>query len=123
MPDPERLYFIRDRLVARGPDRGFGPYSIILCCPTCGAAGWGRIVLGGSALPPWFRAFDSICPTCPPGPSPWQAAGSFFPACRAYQAALGTEFAWADNLPCEIIEREALLHLKYPYLKHVWIDK
>ena len=111
----ERIYIIRDRVVARGPDRGYGPYSLILTCPSCGTAGWARIVLSSPADPaPTWRSYDTNCERCPQGPSPWFPAGSLFPAARLHEAALGAEFPWASCLPGEILAREALLHLAYP---------
>jgi hypothetical protein len=121
MPSAECLYIVRDRVLARGSARGLAPYSYVLCCPTCGIAAWGRIVHIGSSdsRKSGWRSFDSICPECPHGPSPWFPAGSLLPICRLYAASTGEDFRWEDNFPAEVTLREALLHLDYPLEK--WI--
>lgn len=111
VPPTERLYFIRDRLLARGPDRGYGTHSLILSCPVCGAAAWGRI--SSTLARTRYRSIDCLCPDCPHGHSPWYPAGSFFQAARLYAAGMGEEFDWANNFPPAVLEREARLHLAY----------
>ena len=110
----EHIYFIRDRIVARGPARGFGPDSVALCCTTCGAAGWGRIMLvpSGGAPQPW-RFISAICPDCPPRSTPWFPAGSFVPAYLLFSTAIGEECPGACDLHPDILVREAKLHLDY----------
>jgi len=112
----ERFYFIRNRLVARGPNRGYGSHSLILTCPCCGTANWGSILLarGSDGNPVPYRSYDYPCEYCPHGPSPWYPAGSFLPAARTYAAGMAEGFDWENIFPAEIIEREARLHLAYP---------
>ena len=111
----EYVYAVGDTILARGPAGGLGPFSRVLCCPTCGAAGWGRITFEGETSPGHsrWRALDAICPGCPSGASSWYAAGSFIPAIRAYTSGLGEEFDWADCFPPEVIAWEAEQYLNY----------
>jgi len=115
----EYLYVVRNQVLARGPSGRCGAFSRILSCPSCGTAGWGRIVYEGPSegYASW-RSCDSICPKCPGGASPWFPAGSFLQALRLYTSGMGEDLDWSNHLPPEMIEWEAQCAMKYFKEKH-----